>query len=181
MNTTANEEQLLKQLAATIVEKPRSTIKELAESVGISKATLHRFCGTRENLQQILTEKSRESLDSIIKVAQKDYQSYQDGIRHLVNIHYENKEYLIFTCGMHSSIENAYWVPYMKAIDSFFLNGQKKGAFKIDFNVAVLSELFISVICGMIDAEKRKRIASNGIEEVLEKFFLYGALEDSSK
>ena len=40
----------------------------------------------------------------------------------------------------------------------------------------LLSELFISVICGMIDVEGRKRIASNGIE-VLEKFFLYGALE----
>jgi len=181
MNTTANEEQLLKRLAVTIVEKPRSTIKELAESVGISKATLHRFCGTRENLQEILTEKSRGALESIIKVAQEDFQSYQDGIRNLINIHYENKEYLIFTCGMHSSIENEYWVPYMKAIDSFFLNGQKKGSFKIDFNVSVLSELFISIICGMIDAERRGRIASSGIEEVFEKFFLYGALEDSSK
>ena len=40
MNTTTNEEQLLKHLAVAIVEKPRSTIKELAESVEISKATL---------------------------------------------------------------------------------------------------------------------------------------------
>ena len=63
MNTTTNEEQLLKHLAVAIVEKPRSTIKELAESVEISKATLHRFCGTRENLQQILTEKSSETLE----------------------------------------------------------------------------------------------------------------------
>ena len=37
MNTTTNEEQLLKHLAVAIVEKPRSTIKELAESVEISK------------------------------------------------------------------------------------------------------------------------------------------------
>ena len=86
------------------------------------------------------------------------------------------KNILFLHVRMHSSIENEYWVPYMKAIDSFFLNGQKKGAFKIVFNVSDLSELFISVICGMIDVEGRKRIASNGIE-VLEKFFLYGALE----
>ena len=76
MNTTTNEEQLLKHLAVAIVEKPRSTIKELAESVEISKTTLHRFCGTREKLQQILTEKSSETLESIINVAQTDFQSY---------------------------------------------------------------------------------------------------------
>ena len=91
------------------------------------------------------------------------------------------KNILFLHVRMHSSIENEYWVPYMKAIDSFFLNGQKKGSFKIDFNVSVLSELFISIICGMIDAERRGRIASSGIEEVFEKFFLYGALENSSK
>ncbi len=86
------------------------------------------------------------------------------------------KNILFLHVRMHSSIENEYWDSYMKAIDSFFLNGQKTDTLKIDFNVSVLSELFISVICGMIDVEGRKRIASNGIE-VLAKFFLYGALE----
>ena len=67
----------------------------------------------------------------------------------------------------------------MKAIDAFFLEGQRKGFFKIDFSVQALSELFMATICGMIDAERRGRIAPSCIEDTIEKFFLNGALSPS--
>lgn len=44
------DERLLKALADAIVVHPLATLKELAEAAGVSKATLHRFCGTRDNL-----------------------------------------------------------------------------------------------------------------------------------
>ena len=47
------------------------------------------------------------------------------------------KNILFLHVRMHSSIENEYWDSYMKAIDSFFLNGQKTDTLKIDFNVSV--------------------------------------------
>jgi TetR/AcrR family transcriptional regulator, mexCD-oprJ operon repressor len=174
-----NEDHLLKLLAIAIVENPRSTIKELAETVGISKATLHRFCGTRKNLEQILLEKADTSLKSIIEISESNFNDYRVGVKKLINAHYENKEFLRFSCTLQPSIDEIYWIPYLKAIDSFFLNGQKDGAFKIDFNVTVLSEIFITIICGMIDSERRGRIAPNGIIDTFENFFLHGALNDA--
>jgi hypothetical protein len=39
----------------------------------------------------------------------------------------------------------------------------------------MLTELFVSMICGMIDAEHRNRVASAGIVERMAKFFMEGA------
>jgi hypothetical protein len=39
----------------------------------------------------------------------------------------------------------------------------------------MLTELLISMICGMIDAEHRNRVASAGIAERMSKFFMEGA------
>lgn len=42
----------------------------------------------------------------------------------------------------------------------FFLRGQQQGVFRIDITVAVFTELFITLIYGMADAERRGRAAS---------------------
>ena len=58
MNSTSDDIKLLKNLSVTIVYNPRATTKELAEAVGISKATLHRAYGTRRNMENILMAKA---------------------------------------------------------------------------------------------------------------------------
>lgn len=68
MGLSYNENNLLKLLAVAIIDSPRSTIKELAEASGISKATLHRFCGTRKNLELMLNKKASEVIENILKV-----------------------------------------------------------------------------------------------------------------
>ncbi|EPB7030303.1 transcriptional regulator, partial [Pseudomonas aeruginosa] len=50
MDASVADEKLLKALAVALVDHPRGTFKEIAEAAGISKATLNRFCGTRDNL-----------------------------------------------------------------------------------------------------------------------------------
>lgn len=45
MTLISHDERLIKALAVAIVDHPRATLKELAEAAGVSKATLHRFCG----------------------------------------------------------------------------------------------------------------------------------------
>lgn len=177
MNPETHESLLLRRLAVAMTENPRSTIKELAEAVGISKATLHRFCGTRENLELMLIEASRKSLDHIIDVAEKDFDNYQAGLRELIQAHYQNREYHVFSSSNQACMTDDYWFAYLKAIDAFFLKGQKKGTFRLELGVSFLSESFISILCGIIDAERRGRIASMGAEAMIENLFLTGALE----
>ncbi|ASA23471.1 transcriptional regulator NfxB [Paenibacillus donghaensis] len=176
MGLSYNEDELLKLLAIAIVNSPRSTIKELAEASGISKATLHRFCGTRGNLEVMLNKKANDVIDNILLVLDSEITDYREGLKQIILIHYENKEFLRFMCGAtcDDGIEN--WSFYFKALDNFFLKGQKQGTFKIEISVSTLSEIFVALICGMIDGENRGRIASAGAAELFENFFLYGAV-----
>lgn len=177
MNSTINESQMLKLLAISIVDSPRSTIKELGESVGISKATLHRFCGTRENLDKMLKEKANEALSDLQNIAQKDFDNYLEGLTILTKAHNENKEYLRYICNMKNDEDESLCRPYFDAMDSFFLRGQKAGVFKIEFGASVLTEIYIMVLCGIIDTERRGRVAPKGMLEILENLFLHGVLD----
>ncbi|RAS74563.1 winged helix-turn-helix transcriptional regulator [Priestia endophytica] len=178
MSSTINEDKLLKLLAVAIVDNPRSTFKEIAESVGISKATLHRSCGTRENLEKLLMEKSHESVESIVGIAGKDYDDYEEGVKLLINAHYENQEFLRYI-GFQTCTDDEYWKSYTKALDSFFLNGQKRGIFRIDFSVPVLTDFLYTTIFGMIETERKGRVASSYTLETIEKLFLYSTLNKS--
>jgi TetR/AcrR family transcriptional repressor of mexCD-oprJ operon len=89
-------------------------------------------------------------------------------------VHFDNQEYLLFVCQTHSSLENEYWELYLNALDAFFLRGQKAGVFQLDFSNQMMSELFISMICGMMDANYRGRVAASGMENKMLEFFLNG-------
>lgn len=71
--------------------------------------------------------------------------------------------------------EGARWQSYIAALDAFFLRGQQKGVFRIDITAAVFTELFLTLIYGLVDAERRGRAASANSAQTLEQMFLHGA------
>lgn len=176
MNLTSDDNKLLKKLSVAIVDNPRGTTKELAEAVGISKATLHRTYGTRDNLENILMKKASEAVKNIISITKIDFKDYKEGVKILLKAHYEDKEFLTFVCGYQLGVEDEYWNDYFRAMDSFFLKGQKCGVFKIDFTVPALTEIFIASFAGMMEAERKGRVGSSYMLDNLENFLLYGLL-----
>lgn len=54
---------------------------------------------------------------------------------------------------------------------------QNERAFRIDIDIAapVLAELFASIIFGLVDAERRGRVARSGMALLAGQFFLEGA------
>jgi TetR/AcrR family transcriptional repressor of mexCD-oprJ operon len=177
MSINTHDEQLLKKLTAAISANPRGTTQDLAETAGISRATFNRFCGSRENLMEMIKEQAESSLTGIIDMAKRNVKDYPSALSGLIEAHFENQEYLVFSCEAQNNIGNSYWDNYLGALDSFFLTGQKAGAFKLDFPSQMLSELFVSMICGMIDAQYRGRVATAGICNTITDFFLNGAGE----
>lgn len=177
MNSISEDNKLLKKLSVAIVDNPRGTTKELAEAAGISKATFHRTYGTRDNLENILMEKASEAVKNIISITEMNFKDYKEGVRILLKAHYENKEFLTFVCGYQLGTEDEYWNNYFKSLDSFFLNGQKSGVFKIDFSVPALTEIFVASFSGMIEAERKGRVGSSYMLDNLENILLYGLLK----
>jgi TetR/AcrR family transcriptional repressor of mexCD-oprJ operon len=174
MSIGTHEEELLRKLTAALSTNPRSSTGALAQAVGISRATFNRLFCSRENLMELIAERGEETLQKIISLAQETVTDYAASLTALIDAHSQNQEYLSFVCGTQSSLENAFWEQYLGALDHFFLEGQKAGAFRVDIPHQMLAELFVSMICGMIDAQHRGRVATSGLGVQMTDFFLHG-------
>ncbi len=179
---TVNDERLIKALAVAIVSRPRATLKELAEAAGVSKATLHRFCGTRDRLVEMLMSHGEAALNQIIKAADLQHAEPRAALRRLIDEHLAHRELLVFLIfqyrpdSLDANADGARWRFYIDALDAFFLRGQQQGVFRIDITAAVFSEMFVSLIYGMVDAERLGRVARSSSAEMLERLFLHGAV-----
>ena len=176
----SNDEKLLKALAVATVDRPRATLKDLAEAAGVSKATLHRFCGTRDNLVERLMNHSQAALNQVIEEANLQVADVPQALRSLIDNHLKHRELLVFMIfqyrpdSMDPDKDGARWVAYTDALDAFFLRGQQEGFFRIEIGAELLTELFVSMIYGMVDAERRGRAASARSAVTLEQFFIKG-------
>ena len=182
MDLTPPQERLLKALAIAIVDRPRDTFKELAEAAGVSKATLNRFCGTRENLAEMLMVYSSKTMNRVIASAGLNDSDPIEALHELIELHLAQRELLMFLIvqwrrdSLDEEAEDLRWKPYSDAMDAFFLRGQTEGFFRIDVSAPVLTELFASILFGLIDAERRGRIARCGMASLVESSFLRGAM-----
>ncbi|MBM9485420.1 TetR/AcrR family transcriptional regulator [Pseudomonas sp. R11F] len=182
MTPNSHDEQMLKSLTVAVVTRPRATMKELAQLAGVSKATLHRYCGTRENLGQRLEEYAEGTLNMIIRSAGLQHLQPLDALRRLIREHLAHRELLAFLMAQYRpdfldfERGDTRWQFYLEALDGFFLRGQQKGLFRIDITAAIFTELFITLIYGLVDAEQRGRAANADSARTLEQMFLHGAL-----
>lgn len=182
MNLISHEEHLLKSLTVAVVNRPRATMKELAQLAGVSKATLHRYCGTRENLVQRLEEHAEATLNLIIRRAGLQHLQALDALRRLIREHLAHRELLAFLMAHYRpdfldfERGDTRWQFYLEELDGFFLRGQQQGLFRIDITAAIFTELFITLVYGLVDAEQRGRAANADSARTLEQMFLHGAL-----
>lgn len=96
MTLISHDERLIKALAVAIVDHPRATLKELAEAAGVSKATLHRFCGTRDNLVQMLEGHGETVLNQIIQACDLEHAEPLEALQRLIKEHLTHRELLVF-------------------------------------------------------------------------------------
>lgn len=178
---SSSDEILLKAIAGALVLHPRGTLKKLAETAGVSKATLHRFCGTREHLMSLLDSYGGQVLSEVITNADLAANDSLQSLRRLIIEHLKHREMMIFLLFQYrpdsfdESETNRPWRAYADALDDFFLRSQRAGALRIDVSAEVLTEMFLSMIYGIVDAERRGRSATATSVQTLERFFLEGA------
>lgn len=181
MLTSTADEKLLKALAVALVDHPRGTFKDIAQAAGISKATLNRFCGTRDNLIEMLMEHGSVVMNQLIEDAGLIERSIPEALHRLISDHLIHRELMAFLAfqwrpdSLDEDFGGTRWLPYGDALDAFFLRGQKEGVFRIDIGAPELTEMFISVVFGMVDAERRGRVARAGMASIIEQFFMKGA------
>ncbi|MGO2236529.1 TetR/AcrR family transcriptional regulator [Marinomonas sp. UCMA 3892] len=168
---------LLNSLALALVEHPRASLQELACAIGVSKATLYRFCRTRENLIERLIQRSIESYQEAIRDADLDTAEPREGIRRLLENYYMNKELTIFIIQYWQPelLENGECLKAQEKIDAFFLRGQQSGHFRVDISAAAIAECFHGLFFAMIEAERLGRVPRTRVLTIIELILLEGA------
>jgi TetR/AcrR family transcriptional repressor of mexCD-oprJ operon len=175
--------QLLAALALALVDRPRASLQELAKAVGVGKSTLHRFSPTREELLERLYRHNMLMVTQLISNACLENCSPLAGLRALTEGSLQHPEVTAFItyywkyAGVPQANPTCLDLSYkhQMVLDTFFLRGQKAGAFRIDITAATLTELWFITVAGLLDAQRRGRIARVGLGELIESTFLQGA------
>lgn len=178
MSTSGNTEDqaLLSALALAMVYQPRAPLQELAKAAGISKATLYRFCKTREQLHEELFNHAIKAINGSIQSANLRHEEPGKALRQLIKNAVAQSELTIFLVHYwkNNVVEHQMQAHWQQALDAFFLRGQQLGAFRIDIPAAALTELYASTLTGLLDAKHRGRVAKVGLPTLLETVFLQG-------
>lgn len=175
-STEAEDNRTLVSLALALVDQPRASLQELARAIGISKATLYRYCSTRQALIDRLATRSGQVLTEVIASAKLETTPPLEALRTLIANHMEHRELTVFLMfyWKDASTDICSSCEWDKALDAFFLRGQQAGVFRIDISAPALTEIFVNVLLGLFDAERRGRVARVGLASLIESALLDG-------
>jgi TetR/AcrR family transcriptional regulator, mexCD-oprJ operon repressor len=180
--TKLDDERLLALLAQALVSQPRATLQELAQAVGVSKATLYRFCRTREELLDRLMSHGAQVMHRALAGASVDDGTPSDALRRVIQGLMEHRAlaaFLTFYWRPDSEKDTRWatlWNEFENTLDALILRGQREGVLRIDISAPALMETLIALVTGMVDAERRGRVARAGMAGMVETLFMRGAL-----
>ncbi|MGC4365363.1 TetR/AcrR family transcriptional regulator [Hydrogenophaga sp. R2] len=176
-----DDEALLARLALALVDHPRATLQELAQAVGVSRATLYRFSRTREELIDRLMQHATGCMQRAMDEARLEEGPALEALSRFVTGQLEQREMAAFLV-FHWQPENIQdergrtsCDAYMEALDAFILRGQREGVFRIDIAAQAQAEALMSLLTGLVDAERRGRVARAGVAAMVEALFLKGS------
>lgn len=171
------DNRLLAALAVAMVDHPRASLQELAKAVGISKATLYRFCRTREQLVERLMARAIAALNQAIDDIDLEQAGAREVLGRLTENTLEHRELTAFLMYFwkDSTLNCCDQITWERKLDAFFLRGQQQGIFRVDIPAAAMTEVFVSTLIGLVDAERRGRVARVGLSALVEMAFCEGA------
>lgn len=181
MAIKSDELALMRSLAVAMVTQPRGSLQELAQAVGISKATLYRFSRTRDQLFAKLMTQCLQ-LQQRVVAGVRDVPA-DKALPVMIQAYVDEKEFTSFVSAYWVALEDPThpempeWEECLEALDQFFLRGQREGHFRLDTPAPALSDMFISTIAGLIDAERRGRVARAGLADLIERLVVEGCKE----
>lgn len=184
------DDTLAGALALAIAQRPRANLQQIAKSAGISKATLNRIAPTRKAVIAMLMERATTHLQEALAKADLATPPFADALSRLTANVVQGRAFFIFW-------NTAQWVQviddqvdtdaeeplpsfYGEALEEFFLRGQKAGVFRIDLPARWLVKAYDFLLYAAVESANRGEIATVGMESLVDKTFLRGAVEPVS-
>lgn len=181
-----DRDELVERLADALADNPGCTMKELAEAVGISKASLHRIYTNKENICQILVDKERQIFADIQVVLQRTDSDWLADLQEIIGLLADNGPF-VRCMGRETlpvQLTEEEWDHIDQKLTGFFRKGREAGLLQGDFSSTDMNDIFIGLITGLIESMGMRQSSPGKVKRIVYEALLggiYRPLEISTK
>jgi TetR/AcrR family transcriptional repressor of mexCD-oprJ operon len=169
---------LLDVAARVLAERgPQTSMSDLAEAAGVSRATLYRYFPSREALLAALQDAAMTDLSGRLEDARLDAVPVPEAIARLTRA-------LLAAAGKYRALgfvektpadEAAAQAAFAAPVQALFERGVREGAFRAGQPAHVLAELYVSLLEGVIRRTLDGRLGAEEASAAITSVFLSGA------
>lgn len=169
----------LRALAEALVRQPGASMEQLAQSIGVSRATLHRHMSSREDLVRAIGRYAGETcLQTFKSLRLEDGPPEQVLIRLVEALTPDAGLYLFLrrnlTTLVHLEELNQEWEEQRRILVSFFQRGQEAGVFRVDLPAPWLVDALGALLNSAAESVHEGRLARAQMNEVVCTLMLEG-------
>ncbi|SHK49422.1 transcriptional regulator, LacI family [Selenomonas ruminantium] len=171
-----DRDELVEKLADALADNPGCTMKELAEAVGISKASLHRIYTNKANICQLLVEKERQVLADVSAVLKRENSDWLDDLQDIIGLFADNGPF-VRCMGRETlpvQVTEAEWDAFDQELTAFFRKGREAGLLQGDFSSTDMNDIFFGLITGLIESMGMRKSSPGAVKRIVYEALLGG-------
>lgn len=168
--------ELLEKLADALADNPGATMKELAETAGISKASLHRIYTNKENICRLIVDKNREIFREFVVIMQHSGADWLADLQRAIDLLVDNSAYVRYLGRdvFWTEVTEAEWDVIDQEITGFFRKGKELGVVRGDFSSTDMNDIFIGLITGMVESMGMRKSSPGAVKRIVYEALLGG-------
>ena len=171
---SVEREQLLRAIATVLTDQPRLPMEQLAQAIGISRATLHRMFPNREAIVEAVLALALESSRQAIDGAAIDEGPADEALRRLVATFMPNAVLYLFLQSAHqercgqADTWLAEFEPNRQRVLALFRRGQEEGCLRVDLTAQWMHDATSALLFEAAHSVREGRLAAaDAVESVL--------------
>lgn len=178
--SAGRREVLLREAASVLAKSPLASMSQIAHALSLSRATLHRYVGRRENLIAILLAKADEVTLEAATRAELTGDDHHEALDRLIGELQACAPFIAMLYAIHVDVDR---IPDSPAFDeadrqimAFFERGQRAHHFAPHLTAAWLSEALYSLILAGEWSVQTGRCARHDLPSLVGGLFTHGAV-----
>lgn len=171
---SVERDQLLRAIATVLTDQPRLPMEQLAQAIGISRATLHRMFPNREAIVEAVLALALESSRQAIDSAAIDEGPADEALRRLVATFMPNAVLYLFLQSAHqercgqADTWLAEFEPNRQRVLALFRRGQEEGCLRVDLTAQWMHDATSALLFEAAHSVREGRLAAaDAVDSVL--------------
>lgn len=168
---TIDRNRLLEALAAVLAEHPRLPMEQVAQAVGVSRATLHRLFPSRDAVVCAVLEYALEVAMQAIDRADLERGPADQALARLVAESVPQGSLHLFLatdrgerCGASAAADER-WEPHRQRLLAMFRRGQEEGVFRVDLPARWMLDATGALLVASAESVRAGRLAPASVTE----------------